>query len=317
VIVKDGKVVSHTAIYFSTLRSGDLSFKIGGISAVATHPDYRKKGLASSVLRDCVKVMRERGCHLSFLWTDRHDFYRSFGFEPAGSFYLVKPDASKMAGASQDSEIMSYTPERLSEIMEIHDREPLRTERTAKEYETYFALPGLRTLLTVRDGRVSAYAVMGKGGDLQGFIHDWGGNPQDLLCLVRELSARVENGEVFVLAPTHENEFARLLVSMDALGMYMKFVMFSIVDVEGVSSIVSDYVSSRLGRDFHIVQDSTGVKIKVGHEEAYVEPSRMLASVMFGPDAPSTFLNGLSSDTLAALDKALPIPLFIWGLDWV
>jgi predicted N-acetyltransferase YhbS len=317
VIVKDGEVISHTAIYFSTLRSADLTFKVGGISAVATHPDYRCKGLASSVLRDCVRVMRERGCHLSFLWTDRHDFYRSFGYEPAGAFYLIKPDLSSLSSEPADCNFVPYTPELLHEIKEIHDRESLRTERTAKEYETYFALPGVRALLAMRDGRVTAYAVMGKGRDLRGFMHDWGGDPQDLLCLVRELSVLSDADEVFVLAPTEENKFARLLASMGTPGMYMKFVMFSIINVEGVSSIISDSVSNRLGCEFEIIRDATGVKLKVGCEETCVEPDRMLVNVLFGPDSPSTILSGFSSETLSAMDKTFPIPLFIWGLDWV
>ena len=100
VIVKDGEVISHTAIYCSTVKSGDLEFRMGGISAVATHPDYRSRGLAGAVMRDCVEVMREQGCHLSFLWTDRYDFYRPFGYEPAGSFYMFKPEPSVLGETS-------------------------------------------------------------------------------------------------------------------------------------------------------------------------------------------------------------------------
>lgn len=317
VIVKGDEVISHTAIYCSTVRSRDLTFKIGGISAVGTHPDYRSKGLASSVMRDCIGVMRERGCHLSFLWTDRHDFYRNLGYEPAGSFYLFKPTASTLSDASMGCKIVSYSPDRLPEIVEIHDREPLRTDRTAKEYETYFSLPRIRTLLALRDGKVSAYGVMGKGRDLRGFMHDWGGNPQDLLCLARELAALSGKDELYVLAPTEGNDFTSLLTEMHEPNSYMKLVMLSVIDVDGLSAIVSESLSDRLGADFRIVQDSTGVKIKVGREEAYVEPARMLASVMFGPEPPSNFLKGFSRDTLSALDRVLPIPLFIWGLDWV
>ena len=317
VIVKGSEVISHTAIYCSTLRSRELAFKVGGISAVATHPDYRGRGLASRVMRDCISVMRERGCHLSFLWTDRHSFYRNLGYEPSGSFYLFKPTPSSLSDAPPDCEIVPYAPERLPEIVEIHDRELLRTERTAKEYETYFALSRTQTLLALRDRKVSAYAVMGKGRDLRGFMHDWGGDPRDLLRLARELAALSETGEIYVLAPVHENDFTSLLTGMSVPSAFMKLIMLSVIDVNGLSSMVSGYVSSRLGRDFRIVQDVAGVKIKVGREEAYVEPARMLAGVMFGPEPPSSFLSGFSEDTLSALERALPIPLFIWGLDWV
>ena len=317
VIVKDGEIISHTSIYLSTIRSRDLVFKMGGISAVGTHPDYRGQGLAGSVMRDCIEVMRERGCHLSFLWTDLHDFYREFGYEPAGSFYLFKPDAAILSNASTDCEIVDYSPEKLPEIIEIHDRESLRTERTAKIYETYFSLPRIKALLALRDGKVSAYAVMGLGRDLKGFMHDWGGEPKDLLRLASELAAISETDDLYVLAPTCENDFTSFLMDFDVLKAHMKLVMLNVIDVEGVSSMVSDYVSGRLGKDFQITQDAAGLKIHVGDEEAYVEPPRMLARVLFGPEPPATFLSGFSDETLSALNQALPIPLFIWGLDWV
>jgi len=317
VILNGNEVISHTAIVNSTLKSGDLSFKIGGISAVGTHPDYRGKGLASEVMRDCIDVMREQGCHISFLWTDLHGFYQNLGYEPSGSFCLFKPPPSILSGASQDCEVVPYSPERLPEIIQIHDREFIRTERTAQEYETYFSTPKSITLMALRDGRVTAYAVMGMGRDLQGFIHDWGGEPRDLLHLARELTALSETGEIYFLAPAHENRLTSHLMDMDVPSVFMNLVMLKVIDVDGVSSIVSDYVSGRMGREFQIAQDSTGVKIKVGREEAYIEPARILASVLFGPEPPSSYLKDFPQEMLSALDKALPIPFFIWGLDWV
>jgi N-acetylglutamate synthase-like GNAT family acetyltransferase len=321
VIVEDGEVISHSAIYFSTIRSRDLAFKVGGISAVGTHPDHRERGLAGSVVRDCIEVMRERGCHLSFLWTDRHDFYRSFGYEPSGSFYLLKPTASEFSDAPPDCDIVPYCPERLPEIISIHDREPFRTERTAEEYETFFSLSRTETLLALRDGKVSAYAARGRGRDLMGFMHDWGGEPRDLLRLASEHVALSGADDIYVLAPTHENAFTDLLADLGVQKAYMKLVMLSVIDVDGLSSVVSDYVGKRLGRDFSIIQDEDGIKLVVGPretgEEALVEPARMLASVIFGPEPPSSFLTGFSDETLRALDAALPIPLFIWGMDWV
>jgi predicted N-acetyltransferase YhbS len=317
VIVGDGTVISHTAIYFSTLTLGDLKLKVGGISSVSTDPAYRGKGLASRVMRDCIGIMRDRGCHISFLWSDRHGFYRNLGYEPAGSFYIFKPALSDLPNPSLECEIARYSSEFLPEIMAIHDREPIRTERTSREYQAYFALPGFETLLALRSGRVSAYAVMSKGDDLRGFMSEWGGNPQDLLRLVRELAALSESGDVYILAPAYANDFTNLLIKMNTPKAYMQLIMIKVVDVDRLSSVTSDHLSAKLGMDFQIAQDREGVRIRVGREEARVEPARMLSSIMFGPEPPSSFLSGFSRETLSALDKTLPIPLFIWGLDWV
>ena len=150
-----------------------------------------------------------------------------------------------------------------------------------------------------------------------GFMHDWGGEPRDLLRLASEHATLSGADDIYVLAPTHENAFTNLLADLGVQKAYMKLVMLSVIDVDGLSSVVSDYVGKRLGRDFSIIQDQAGIKLVIGSEEALVEPARMLASVIFGPEPPSSFLTGFSDETLRALDAALPIPLFIWGMDWV
>ena len=72
-----------------------------------------------------------------------------------------------------------------------------------------------------------------------------------------------------------------------------------------------------LGEDFRILRTEPGFMIRIGAEEVAVPDERTLPRILFGPDTASNLLQGLSSATAAALDQALPIPLFIWGLDSV
>ena len=317
VIVGGGRVISHAAVYFSILRSGSLSFKVGGVSSVATHSAHRGKGLGGKVMRDCIRVMEDACCHLSILWTQRPDFYRSCGYESAGSSYLFRLKAADLSGMEQACEVHPYLPRRLPDIVKIHGTEALRTERATKEYETYLGLPKTRTLLAVRGGDVTANAVMGKGEDLRNCVHDWGGNSQDLLCLAREFAESTKTGEIMILAPAQENEFTRLLRQKGVPSAFEYLAMIRVIDVEGLSSVIHGHMSELLGRDFHISEGEEGVRIAVGDEETRIEPGRNLARLLFGPEAPSSLLDGLSRETLSALDHALPIPLFIWGLDSV
>jgi hypothetical protein len=202
-------------------------------------------------------------------------------------------------------------------IIEIHNRETLRTERTAKEYETYFVLPKTRALLAVRGKTVSAYAVMGKGEDLRNCIHDWGGDPRDLLALVQKLASLASAEETMILAPAGQREFTRLLGQMRIPSAFEYLAMMKVIDVEGLSSVLGDNLSGKLGMDFQILRSGSGFRIKVGREEAAMEQERNLVRLLFGPDPASNILTGISRETLRALDRALPIPLFIWGLDSV
>ncbi len=66
---------------------------VGGIATVATHPAYRRRGLAGALTRHALYELRERGIHLSLLHPFAHAFYRRYGFELAteGIEYTLKP----------------------------------------------------------------------------------------------------------------------------------------------------------------------------------------------------------------------------------
>jgi len=317
VMVKDGEIVSHAAIYFSRLHAGDLTFKIGGVGSVATHPAHQKQGLASAVMRDCLDIMQKAECHLSVLWTQRHDFYRSLGYETAGSEYLYRMKASDFTRISSDCRVIPYTPEYLSDIIRIHEREAMRTERTAAEYETYLAIPKVHTLLATRGNHVTAYAIMGKGEDFQNCIHEWGGDAKDLLCLIREFALPRGTSEFILLAPSYQTNLTQLLEKMRIPKVFEYLAMMRIIDIEGLSSMLQDQLTPRIGKEFGIREVGQGFTIKIGAEEVPVADGRMLVRVLFGPDPLSSLLGGLSNETASALEEILPIPLFIWGLDSV
>jgi len=316
VMVEGSEVVSHAAIYFSTLLSGKLFLKVGGIGSVATHQSHRGRGLASMVIKDCIRIMEDAGCHLSVLWSQRHDFYRSLGYETAGSEYLFRIMPANLKHLSSRCKVVPYSPQYLSAIMDMHDRETLRTERTKEEWEACLGLPKSKTLLALRDSRATAYAVMGKGEDFNRCVLDWGGDAKDLLCLIREFAA-VAGGEIMILMPALAGKLAHLLERMRLPKIFEYLALIRIIDMEGLSSIIREYMQDRLDADFQIPRVESGFKIRIGAEETSVVHERALPRILFGPDAASTQLRGLSRTTASALDKALPIPLFIWGLDSV
>lgn len=57
--------------------------KMGGIGAVATLPEYRRRNLAAALLERALAVMRERGDVFSMLGPFSYGFYRKFGWELA------------------------------------------------------------------------------------------------------------------------------------------------------------------------------------------------------------------------------------------
>src|SRR5699024_1916594 len=60
---------------------GGIKFPLGGISSVATWPEFRRKGMVDNLLRYAVKKMQEKGFLVSFLYPFSYSFYRKYGWE--------------------------------------------------------------------------------------------------------------------------------------------------------------------------------------------------------------------------------------------
>ncbi len=84
-VALDGdRVIGHVGIYPLRLNVGaGAELTCGGIGAVATNPDYRGRGLMSSLLAAAITGMEQAGYDLSVLWGDRMR-YAHFGWELVG-----------------------------------------------------------------------------------------------------------------------------------------------------------------------------------------------------------------------------------------
>lgn len=83
VIEEDGKIVSSCtlAIIKNLTRSAR---PYGIIENVVTHPDYRNKGYATTVLNKAVEICRKRGCYKVMLMTSSKEEYIFRFYENAG-----------------------------------------------------------------------------------------------------------------------------------------------------------------------------------------------------------------------------------------
>ena len=96
VVVDDGEIVATLRVWDRTVRVGGTAVKMGGIGGVGTHPDHRRRGHASAMLRDAVDWMRSRGYLTSVLFTEvATEFYRRHGWAsvPMPGFRIAAPGA--------------------------------------------------------------------------------------------------------------------------------------------------------------------------------------------------------------------------------
>lgn len=80
VLEENKEAVSSLIVYKNAFN---LPENCLGIGSVATPPKHRKKGYASALIREVLKVVKEHSTRGIYLFSDIDPlFYRKFGFEP-------------------------------------------------------------------------------------------------------------------------------------------------------------------------------------------------------------------------------------------
>ncbi|WP_047864401.1 GNAT family N-acetyltransferase [Rubrobacter aplysinae] len=81
---------------------------MGGVSGVATHPAYRRRRLARSLLERVLYGMRERGVHISMLAPFSHSFYRASGYELAGEAIAYDLSPADLPTSPEQSHVRAH-----------------------------------------------------------------------------------------------------------------------------------------------------------------------------------------------------------------
>ena len=83
-----GDLAGTLRINMETIRLGEARLKMGGFGWVTTAPHHRNKGVASALMRDTMRYLREQRCHMAMLF-GIPNFYHRFGFATTLSDYAT------------------------------------------------------------------------------------------------------------------------------------------------------------------------------------------------------------------------------------
>jgi len=91
----DGYIVSHVVILHRIVYVGSQVISVAGITAVATHPAYQRRGFGSRVVQDALHLIKHQGYDLAMLTTRVPGFFLRFGFRevPKVAGFACEPSA--------------------------------------------------------------------------------------------------------------------------------------------------------------------------------------------------------------------------------
>jgi len=208
-LIVDGQVVAHANLWPRSLVdevTGE-ALAVGLIGNVATALPMRGRGLSRAILSHVEQIAKAEGMNALFLWSDLLEFYQNLGFASCGREYRHSFDAAALAGFVASSPIDCPPWQQIDEskalkLLKTRFRVRATLARSADEFRTLLSIP--ETYAFVMEGAkgVEGYAVLGKGYDMEGVVHEWGAKrPEDLLALARHAATALSLPELTILLP--------------------------------------------------------------------------------------------------------------------
>lgn len=317
-ITRQEKVISHALIRPHIVRTPTAIFKIAAIGSVVTEPSYRNQGLSQKCLNACLRNATEQDCDLAVLWTDLYDFYRKLDFELAGTEISFTLDRK----IECDSGIRVEKDVRVSPelLLNLYVQHSVITARNTRDVRRYLEIPNTRIHLAFdASNQCMAYAIEGKGADLQGYIHEWGGHIEGVLACVESIRKHHNTDQVTLITPAHAVNLIHRLQSQGFLCHHGFLGMIRILNVQKVLDKVIKASRIMGVTEFNLAQpdkETPQFTLQIGQTQLRVEGLAQLIRVLFGPwnwdDLPQ-----ISSQHRHQLSQFLPLPLWLWGWDSV
>ena len=89
IALDDEKIVSTVRVFIRKMHFQGEQITVGGIGEVSTRPEYRKRGLATQLLKDSIQFMEDREIAISMLHGSQR-IYSAEGWESVPRYYAKK-----------------------------------------------------------------------------------------------------------------------------------------------------------------------------------------------------------------------------------
>ena len=211
---------------------GDGRMPVALIGAVATQAAWRGRGLASYCVSEAVNWASKHGAKAALLWGSEHALYEKIGFSLVGTQVRVPLSALKLSDVSQAAPIGIGLRPPVYGLLRARAGGLVLTER---EERLIAAHKNVEWYWYGRPERPRAYIALGRGIDLGGIIHEWGGQPDALQQLLA--FARFRRGAQYLLG-TREALQARGLVVPGAVEEPLALVR--VLDPKGALAAYGD-----------------------------------------------------------------------------
>lgn len=312
IITERDQVLSHAVFRPMIIKTPSAIFKVAGIGSVVTSTERRNEGLSSKTIQSCLEAAFAHGCDFAILWTNIYDFYRRFGFELAGTEVSVLLD-QELPIHDPNLKILEGNKVSPEAIHRLYNQHTVTSVRSVEEVRKYLQIPNSRVYTAWgSDGQLRAYAVEGKGADLNGYVHEWGGGMSALMPLFAYIR-KTQGRPITIIAPGHSQNLIRTFESHGVPVNRGFLGMIKILNPENLFAKIQRHARYLGVADFAIEKRENQFVITAKGQSFVTESEQDIVRLVFGPQKASEIHNfGVAN---AVIENLLPIHMWIWGWD--
>ena len=311
----DNEFLSGAVMKMHIMKCSMGLFKVAAIGSVVTAPEHRNKGYSQQILQQCLKGAEAQVCDFALLWSDLYEFYRKLGFELTGTeiSLVIENNFNLPATPIKIVESKNVAPEALLKLYNYHTT---GTIRTIEDIKSYLNIPNSR-IYTAWDenNQILAYAVEGKGADLKGYVHEWGGLVSHLLPLFSHIRKK-QDAPLTVIAPSNAQNLVRSLKPYCSTVNQGYLGMIKILNYDNFFQKACRYARN-LGVEGFVLHKDNDVFL-IGYKDKIYQTTdeKDICRIIFGPLSEKD-LSEFDDETRDVIENLFPIPFWAWGWDSV
>ena len=312
IITEGNRVLSHAVLKPLIIKTPAIIFKVGAIGSVVTDSERRGHGLSQQILKECLAEAYRQDCDVAVLWTNLYDFYRKLNFELAAYEESIVIDKEFTAN-TQGLRFLKGTNVSAEAIHRLYAQHTVGSVRNIEEIRKFLSIPNT-LLYTAWDsqGQLAAYAVEGKGADLNGYIHEWGGSVSKLLALFSWIRREKKQAFTVILGQHSLNLISTLKAIPGTIHNEGYLGMIKLVREEQLFGKIKRAARSIGIADLVLDKSGDNYRIGIGNDVIQFPDEKDMVRLIFGP-IPE--IPNLKPETITALERVLPVNLWIWGWD--
>lgn len=312
---EEKNIISHAVVKPTIVKTPYALFNVAVIGSVMTDPRYRQQGLSSQLIENCIDQAHLLKCDIAILWTDLFDFYKNFNFELAGTeVSLIINEQFQPEKRRTDLKILNTSQVDPQALLRLYNLHTVTSHRSVDDMKKYLRIPNARVYTAWNQkNQLEAYAIEGKGIDLQGYIHEWGGNTSALTELL-VFAQKQQNKELILITPSHCKNMIRTCLKAGAKSYEGILGMIKLIDKASLVKKVQKTARQMGLNDFAIEMHGDTLYFGTSEGVYKTDSEADIIHLLFGPQQPSE-MHAFTPQTLEKLNKLLPLPLWFWGWD--